>query len=939
MKQFLILFLFLNVTTVLGQDGHLSLKHFSVPLPKQDYLFNDMDMDAQGRLLLAYRRGLLQFDGRQWEKISITSSPLRFLHIDSNLFVLTRDGISLIKQNNFNQNKVVNLYSNNEFLIGADLIKFKDNLYYLAGNKILRFKGMDFQVDTTFESKLGFNDIFKYKGKLFAFEGNFLLEFYKDSWIDINLYAPEDADFVFSCQTDSLVFFAYDNGDFFAFNGKEFKVFSKELNQYLKDNYPVSGKILGDMIVIATLNGGAVLVDINTGKIQNSIQYYNGLPSDQVSAITMDDQNGIWLAHSGGISRASLEVPIKEFHHYPGLKGIPETVLYRNDTLFVGTNDGLFYLAEVKDYETLQKVMEEKVKVETYVEEEPREGDEQDNKFFSELFSTSLNSEEQFIEEKLEVYKKIFRSEGYRFRKLKERLAEKESFLRDSMAEVNQKAKIKNNPDKKPPSVRKEVSYKTVKKLVNISKLKSVKFQYLQVDNINRKVNTLIDTPKGIIAITTSGVFLVKNLEAIKLSNQRFIEKALYDNTHGKLWLTGDFGLYSLNLSDEAYKTQFHFSAPIYDIAIIENEIALAGENEVYTFKIENDKLAHLKTYTIKNDFSDKILIFYNKRDLKILKLDGLYKIAGDSIVAESNFDENLKFFLKDTRNSIWLNNQMDQWSLLNRTGQYTDLRWMRIFPHVKFINPISDSLIYFVVDNRILELKGKEEFAQFSSLSFINSVYKHNQKLTEFQDTELQHNNNSLRINLSTIDYLFPEGVSYQYYVKGLTDEWSQWSKVGEIDFPYIPTGDYTIEIRARSGFSGEITNFDFTFEVLPPYWRTWWFYLLEITFFSTLILISLKLNRSSRNTYLTNTVTFLTLILILEFFATVLENNLEGLVEDSPVYSFIINIILAFSITPMERGVNKLLLITNTRNLKRITHRMRMKQEENKKNEQNKD
>lgn len=938
MKNFLTLFLFLKLTAVFAQDGHLSLKHFSVPLPKQDYLFNDMDMDDQGRLLLAHRRGLLQFDGRQWEKIGISSSPLQFLHIDTNLFVLTRDGISLIKQNNFNQNKVVNLHSNTEFLMGADLIKFDDQFYYLAGNKIIRFKDMQFEVDTIFNSKLGFNDIFKYKDKLYAFEGNFLVEYYKESWIDMNLYAPEETDFVFSCQTDSLVFFAYDNGDFFAFNGNEFNVFSEELNQYLKDNYPVSGKISDDNIVIATLNGGAVMVDVKTGKIQNSIQYYNGLPSDQVSAISMDEQNGIWLAHSAGISRASLEVPIKEFQHYPGLNGIPETVLFRNDTLFVGTNDGLFYLAVVKDYETLQKVMEEKVKVETYIEENTNVKEEEDNKFFSELFSSSLSANEEYIEEQLDAYKKIFRSQGYRFRKLRERLEEKETFLRDSIAAANRKAQSKNEPTPRKPSVRKEVSYKTVQKLVNISKLKSVKFQYLQIDDINRKVKELIDTPNGIIAITTSGVFLIKNLEAIKLNNQRFIEKALYDKLHNKLWITGDFGLYSLDLKNDKFNAQFHFSAPIYDIAIIKNEIALAGENEVYTFKIENDKLSHLKTYAVKNDFSDKILIFYDNKDLKILKLDGLYRVENDSITVENSFDDNLKYFLKDTRNSIWLNNQMDQWSLLNRTGQYTDLRWMRIFPHVKSINPVSDSIIYFVVDNRILELKGEEKYTQFTSLSFINSVFKHNKKLTDFEDIELQHNNNSLRINLSTIDYLFPEGVSYQYYVKGLTDDWSNWSKVGEIDFPYLPTGDYTIQIRARSGFTGEITNFDFSFEVLPPYWRTWWFYLLEIAFFSALILISLKLNRSSRNTYLTNTVTFLTLILILEFFATILENNLEGLVENSPVYTFIINVILALSITPMERGVNRLLLITNTRNLKRITHRMRARQKQNKKNEQNK-
>ncbi|GAA5020812.1 hypothetical protein GCM10011506_04060 [Marivirga lumbricoides] len=923
-----------------AQDGHLSLKHFSVPIPKQDYVFNDLTIDGRGRLLLAHRRELLQFDGRNWEKLSVNSSPLRFIKLDSTLFLLTREGISKIEENKYYQNNVRPVFRNPEFLIGADLIKHKSTYYYLAGSRILALFPPNFKVDTVFNSELGYNDIFTYQDKLYAFNGNFLLEYYEGAWLDLNLYAPDDTDFIFSCQTDSLVFFAYDNGDFFAFDGKNFNVFSEELNEYLRDNYPVSGKILGDKIVIATLNGGAVLVDIASKKILNTIQYYNGLPSDEVTAVTSDDQQGIWLAHGAGISRASLEIPIKEFHHYPGLRGIPEAVLMHNDTLYVGTNEGLYFLTQVKDYETLKKVMKEKVRVELEPERKPE--DENESKFLDNIFNLSKEQDgqdqEQFIEETLDKYKKIYRKQGFHFGKLKDKLAEKESALRDSIANIKAMDEMMKSEKPAAPD-KKQVRFKTINKVVNVSKLKSIKYQFLPVENIERKVTELIETPKGVIAVTTVGVFLINGTIITKLSDRRFIERAFYQKNEKTLWLAGEFGLFSVDMSTSNFTTQNHFSNAVYDIAIHDQQMALVGDNEVFVFKLLNKQLKSLQSFYIENDFSDKMMIFYEKGFFKVLKLDGVYIVDQDKdeVILEDKFTESLRYFVKDTRQTLWLDTPQDEWKIKNSQSPFLNLQWLKVLPYIKYIHAPSDSIIYLVAENRVIALQANTKKWQTLPESFINSVYKQNEELSEYQELKLEYSNNSLKINLSTIDYLFPEGVSYQYFVKGLTEEWSDWSKAGEIDFPYLPVGEYVLQIKARSGFSGEITDFDLSFEVLPPYWKTWWFYVLEIAFFSTIILISLKLNRTSRNSYLTNTVTFLTLILILEFIATILENNLQGYVEDSPVYAFIINVILALTISPLGKLMNKLLLIINTRHIKRVTHKMRAEQLQNQNNEQN--
>lgn len=140
---------------------------------------------------------------------------------------------------------------------------------------------------------------------------------------------------------------------------------------------------------------------------------------------------------------------------------------------------------------------------------------------------------------------------------------------------------------------------------------------------------------------------------------------------------------------------------------------------------------------------------------------------------------------------------------------------------------------------------------------------------------------------------------------------------------------------MRAKTFLTDNVRSFDFKFKVLPPYWQTWWFYMLEIAFFSILILVSIKLNTTNQSSYLTKTFTFLTLILFLEFLATILENNLEGYLDDSPVYTFMINVVLALSISPIERGVTKVLVRINSERSKELISQMRENQKEQRKNE----
>lgn len=909
----------------MAQKGDAPLNNFKIPIPTQDYNFNDLKVDKQGRLLIAYKKGILQYDGNTWLKIKTESSPIRFLETNNKTFLLAKDGLYEILEDMFHQNRIELKHSLPIISSIIDFIHHKEK-YYILANEQITILNEEFKKIDVYDSELGYKDVFVSEDKLYAFEGNYLLENIDGTWVDLNLYAPENTDFLFSIKGAKNTYFAYDNGDFYKFDGQNFDPYSSELNEYLRENYPISGKFLNEKLIISTLSGGIIIVNENSEKIISTIQNYNGLPTNEVHALTMDLQNGLWLAHPYGISRASLNIPLSDFQFYPGLNGLPEVTLISQDTLWVGTTEGLFYLKKVKDYETLQKKLIQKVRIK---QSENTEEEDQSNNFFQDLFSSNRDSdEEEFVSDELKKYRKIYRKEGIRFIALKNKLDDKEEQIRDSL----QNAKKKSATPKKSSRSK----YRSIVKTIDVSRLKSIDFEFQKIDNVDEHIESLIETDFGLIARSNTGIFLVDTEKSKKISDLKMVKKLLYQKKKNRLWVTNELGLFSIDLFPEREELIKHSNNSFNDLLITDNQIIAVGNNILELFNAEENNLISIKKINIYNNFSEEMLLYKDKEEIKLLRSDAILTLQSNAseLQIDSTFNSPLKYFLKDQSNKIWILNEQDEWRSINDVLSDQIRKWLSIIPSIKNINVVNDSTIYFTTNERIIRWDSKIDIEYPYPKTFIDGVMVENKWISSDDFVEMKHDQNNLKVILSTPEYLFKEDVEYQYYVKGLMDEWSSWSKNREIDFPYIPTGDYKLEIRARTILNDEINQFDFNFEVLPPYWRTWWFYLSEIVFFSILILISIKLNTSNQSSYLTKTFTFLTLILFLEFFATILENNLEGYIDDSPVYTFIINVVLALSITPIERGVSKILVIVNSSRSKQLISKMRRNQK-NKANE----
>lgn len=107
-----------------------------------------------------------------------------------------------------------------------------------------------------------------------------------------------------------------------------------------------------------------------------------------------------------------------------------------------------------------------------------------------------------------------------------------------------------------------------------------------------------------------------------------------------------------------------------------------------------------------------------------------------------------------------------------------------------------------------------------------IASLWSKNSKLIPGE--KIEYKNNSLLFKLNGASLNSRGDFTYNYRLLPTGKEWiSQVSTNNEIRFSSLREGSYTLEVQLRTPFSvSKIDSYSFT--IAPPWYRSWWFYLL---------------------------------------------------------------------------------------------------------------
>ncbi|WP_372794210.1 triple tyrosine motif-containing protein [Lutibacter sp.] len=237
---------------------------------------------------------------------------------------------------------------------------------------------------------------------------------------------------------------------------------------------------------------------------------------------------------------------------------------------------------------------------------------------------------------------------------------------------------------------------------------------------------------------------------------------------------------------------------PISSLITYNNHLLYTSNRGVYKYeesqsKFLKDSLLSINIFANDDYVSGKLITNNKEKTLwgftdKNIVYCKPAKLDNDLIVTKISLPASLRKFVLGYENVTQLN---DQIYLFGSSNGYIllDLDKLVDKEYEIFINSIEKSIL------------NKEK--EFINVKNIN---------------EFKYEENNLYFNYSVPEFDKFDQVNYQYQLKGIYNEWSDWSENSEISFKNLPWGDYTFNVRAKIGSKLSKNTATYSFTIKRP-------------------------------------------------------------------------------------------------------------------------
>ncbi len=272
------------------------------------------------------------------------------------------------------------------------------------------------------------------------------------------------------------------------------------------------------------------------------------------------------------------------------------------------------------------------------------------------------------------------------------------------------------------------------------------------------------------------------------------INSPVLHNFNGYIFVSGSFGLYIYNPRLDYFQPSTFFgnsfaSSPIHHIHQMDKQ----------TFLIESRNRIH------------KVIV---KPDT-IYTQDKVFRRLPEMIV---------KDIYSDTSKTIWVASSEGVFVILPVTN------FIKLFdPNIEIPNyPHNVHL------SRVTSAKDDSSyfFGNFPKISIENgdTIYYVSSSQPDFLRPVLSYKNNDVNFRFSSPCFIDEDNVLYSYKLEGFDEKWSKWTDETKAVYTNLKEGTYIFKVKAKDVFGNESVTTNFTFEILPPWYRTILAYIIYI-------------------------------------------------------------------------------------------------------------
>ena len=342
------------------------------------------------------------------------------------------------------------------------------------------------------------------------------------------------------------------------------------------------------------------------------------------------------------------------------------------------------------------------------------------------------------------------------------------------------------------------------------------------------QIYDIIEDPRGRLWISTwgDGLFVVQvkdnsTLESIRLMKQSFNESCIHsiraDRSH-HLWIASNNGVYHIDMQKK-------------DLS----------DDDFEHHNIQNSGFPFDEISCILPDSEGNIWVGGRGGGLQKCRYDnGKFTIVRSYTTHDGLTTNNVISITSDRQGNIWAGT--DNGITCIRKDQKVNSYQ---FGHTLESNIYSENSTAMLPDGRLLfgtaygmmilqpELltSSNQEKAGKPIITMVSINGESRYLSTSEQQIELSHDQNSVELGFSNLDYAGIASTQYRYYLEGVEHDWRQLTSDNNARYNGLPPGKYIFHLSSLNKDNQWSEPCVFTIIIRYPWYNTWWAWLIYLT------------------------------------------------------------------------------------------------------------
>lgn len=302
-------------------------------------------------IYIANNKGLLEFNGEQWQLYESPNGKMRSVKVIDNLIYTgcyrefgywQKKNFGYLKYHSLSQALNVEFLEDEEFwnILSLDnwilfqslkriyIYNKKDQSYSVINSNSIIYK--IFKVNKTIYFQKAKDGLYKIENAIPTLVSNHPV--LKENYL-VNIFSLNK----------NLLIQTEEQGFYVLQPNNKLTQWNTPSNQFITNLSVYRSKQLKDGSIVFGTRSNGIYHITTEGTINYSLNYSNGLLSNTVHDIFEDSENNIWLALENGINSINIKSPFYIYHDDEGRLGTVYASIIHNGLLYLGTNQGLFY--------------------------------------------------------------------------------------------------------------------------------------------------------------------------------------------------------------------------------------------------------------------------------------------------------------------------------------------------------------------------------------------------------------------------------------------------------------------------------------------------------------------------------------------------------------------------------------------------------------------